>query len=424
MRLISRGLFFTVLCAGAASATAAERPSFVLPDVICAAPGLECNVYFGSVFDTDSPRAYSFCAECAVGRCQNERWTWTPTEADAGRRHRLVLEARSDFGPAVSCTTTVEVAGSVADRSRRATFALLGDSLTNARYQDRILSAVREAGWTNFTAVGSRSGASSERAGVFREGEAAHDGYGGFTPFAFLNRYSVAVDEIDNAQSEAEREQLKAFGVKIPEGQAWRRGLLKSPLVRLVGGEKTVDVQAWLDRVNGGRAPDFLLIELGVNGTCAQKERDLVRYCEEHQVADLRRLIGEIRKVAPRTLIAVAACSVGADQDAYGRNYGCSISAVQGHRNLFHVSRCWRELVRELNDRGDSRVRYVHFGGAIDPSRGFIRETAPAFAHSKEIVSRIGNALHPGLEGGRQMGDAVAAFLLARLGETEQEKDK
>ena len=31
----------------------------------------------------------------------------------------------------------------------------------------------------------------------------------------------------------------------------------------LIRSEKTVDVQAWLDRVNGGRAPDFLLIELG-----------------------------------------------------------------------------------------------------------------------------------------------------------------
>ena len=213
------GLGFAMTFAAQANGEDVRRPAFVLPETIWAAPDLECNVYFGSAFDTDSPRAYSFCAECAVGRCQNERWTWTPTDGDAGCRHRLVLEARSDFGPTVSCTTTVEVAGSVADRSRRATFALLGDSLTNARYQDRILSAVREAGWTNFTAVGSRSGASSELAGVFREGEAAHDGYGGFTPFAFLDRYAVAVDEIDNLQSEAEREQLKAFGEKIPEGQ-------------------------------------------------------------------------------------------------------------------------------------------------------------------------------------------------------------
>ena len=415
----------SVLCALAAwSSWAAARPAFVLPDVIYAAPDIECNVYYGSSFDSDSPNAYTFEVQAKVGCCQNERWTWTPKAADAGRSEKLVFNAWSDFGPLVSRTVTVKVARTVADKSRKVTFALLADSLTNARYQDRILAAMKAAGWSGFTPVGSRSGPSAELWGVYRDGEAAHDGYGGFMPGTFLTRYAVAVDEIDNLQSEAEREQLRAFGEKIPEGQSWRRGLLKSPLVRLVDGKKTVDVQAWLDRVNGGRAPDFLLIELGVNGTCAQKEQDLVRYCEEHQVADLRRLIGEIRKVAPKTMIAVAACSVGADQDAYGRNYGCSISAVQSHRNLFHVSRCWRELVRELNDRGDTRVRYIHFGGAIDPSRGFIRETVPAFAHSKEIVSRIGNALHPGLEGGRQMGDAVAAFLLTRLGETEQETDK
>lgn len=407
----------SVLCALAAwSSWAAARPAFVLPDVIYAAPDIECNVYYGSSFDSDSPNAYTFEVQAKVGCCQNERWTWTPKAADAGRSEKLVFNAWSDFGPLVSRTVTVKVAKAVADKSRKVTFALLADSLTNARYQDRILAAMKAAGWSGFTPVGSRSGPSAELWGVYRDGEAAHDGYGGFMPGTFLTRYAVAVDEIDNLQSEAEREQLRAFGENIPEGQSWRRGLLKSPLVRIVNGRKTVDVQAWLDRVNGGKAPDYLFIELGVNGTCAQTPDALTNYCEKVQVADMRRLIGKLREAAPRTVIAIGSCLIGADQDSHGRNYGCSINAVRTHRNMHYLSTRWAALVKELNDKGDPNVFFVPFGSAIDPTYGYIRETVPASAHSSAKISRINNACHPSLEGGRQLGDAVAAFLMTHLG--------
>lgn len=398
------------------AATAGAGAAFNLPDVIYAAPGLECNVYFGSSFDTLSPRAYSFDAACDVGRCQNERWTWTPKAEDGGTSHRLVLNAWSDFGPLVARTVTVEVARMPADKSRKVTFALLGDSLTGSRYQDRVLAVMKAVGWSAFTPVGSRSGGSSGPLGVYRDGEAAHDGYGGFTPQAFLERYAVAVDEIDNLQSEAEREQLKAFGEKIPEGQQWRRGLLKSPLVRLEKGRKVLDVQAWLDRINGGAAPDFLFIELGVNGTCAQTADKLAEHCEKVQVAKMRQLIAEIRKVAPKTVIAIGATLVGCDQDAFGRNYGCEITSVQTHRNIFYLNTRWAELVKELRAAGDEHVRYVPFGSAIDPVHGYIKERVAAFAHADAKIDRLSNAVHPSSAGGKQLGDAVAAFLLTELG--------
>ena len=184
-----------------------HRPEFVMPDALYAAPGIECNVYFADVLDSVRPDCYALEARSAVGRCENERWTWTPQAEDAGRRERLVLNAWSDAGLACCRTVTVEVASAKADPSRRVTCAILCDSLANSRFQDRVLAAVREAGWSGYTAVGSRSGGSSEKVGVFKEGEAAHDGYGGYTPGAFLTRYALSVDEIDNLQSEQEREQ-------------------------------------------------------------------------------------------------------------------------------------------------------------------------------------------------------------------------
>ena len=394
-----------------------KRPAFVVPDTVYAAPGIECNVYFGSAFDTDSPRAYSFDVEGKVGRCLDDRWTWTPSAFDAGSRQVLVFNAWSDFGPLVSRTVTVEVAKMAVDRSRKVTFALLGDSLTNARYQDRILAAMREAGWTGFTPIGSRSGSSAELPGVYRDGEAAHDGYGGFSPAAFLSRYELAVDEIKNVQGEAEREQLLTFGVEVPAGKEWMRGLLKSPLVRLVDGRKAVDVQAWLDKVNGGQPPDFIFIELGVNGEYGRTRESVAGHCELVQVPGMRRLIASLRAVAPHSKIAIGSCPVGTDQNAFGRNYGCGISAVSARRAIFHVSRCWDRLVKELNAAGDRNVFFIPFGCAIDPVYGYIRETGQAFVHSSSKVVRAANAVHPCLDGGKQLGDAVAEFLLAKLGE-------
>ena len=66
----------------------------MLPDVIYAAPDIECNVYYGSSFDSDSPNAYTFEVQAKVGCCQNERLTWTPKAAPT-RRH--TLEAKRNW---------------------------------------------------------------------------------------------------------------------------------------------------------------------------------------------------------------------------------------------------------------------------------------------------------------------------------------
>ena len=191
----SSHVFTLAACAASMSfsafAAVVSRPAFVMPDTIYAAPGIECNVYFGEVLDSVRPDRYAFEVRSRVGRCEKERWTWTPEAKDAGRRASVVFNAWSDEGLACACTTTVQVAGATPDASRRVTCALLGDSLTNARYQDRIMEVVRGAGWSGYEPVGSRSGASAEKVGVKREGEAPHDGYGGFTPDSFLTRYAI-----------------------------------------------------------------------------------------------------------------------------------------------------------------------------------------------------------------------------------------
>ena len=76
------------------------------------------------------------------------------------------------------------------------------------------------------------------------------DDDGGFTFGDFLRRWRLS-DEESELQNEAEREQLRSVGVTfVPDKQtwqAWRRHLLKSPLLQMSGGRPVIDVQSWLE---------------------------------------------------------------------------------------------------------------------------------------------------------------------------------
>ena len=392
------------------------RPCFDLPETLYAAPGLECNVYFSAAFDSVRPDRFAFEARGNVGKCESARWTWTPKAADAGKREQVVFNAWTDEGLVSAKTVTVVVAKAPADMSRKVTCALFGDSLTGSRYQDRLMTAVREAGWTNYTPVGTRTHWSAEKGQHTQPGFAPHDGYGGYTAHAFLVQYAYAVDEIDNMQSEQERQQLEGMGQKIPKGQEWRRDLLRSPIVRMENGKKVVDVQAWLDKVNGGKAPDVLLVQLGINGGCIQRDEQIAAHIDSAKKT-LRRLIDEVRKVAPKTVVALATLNPGAtEQDAFA-GYGCSVSAVQCHKNVHEINRGYAELVAEMNAEGDKGIRLVPVGQAVDMRYGYPCRSQKPFVHSTETVERSCNAVHPNAAGGKQMGDAFAAWMLCELGD-------
>ena len=209
-----------------------------------------------------------------------------------------------------------------------------------------------------------------------------------------------------NIQKESEREQLKAFGVKLAE--SWRRGLLKSPLVRIKDGKKVVDVQAWLDRVNGGMPPDVLVVELGINGTFGCTAETLEEHVRDSQIGAAAKLVAHLRACMPNAIIGLCTEPISCGQDGFAENYGCKQSEMQYRKNMFHFN---RELAKWVSVQDDAKLVLVPFGHAIDPVFGYIREPTRANAACDETVVRFKNALHPSLAGGRQLGDALAAWL-------------
>ena len=69
---------------GAPRAVAPDAVRLVLPVQLPAAVGIECNVYFDNVVLAARSDHLMFDVVCAKGMQLEERWTWTPTEADVG----------------------------------------------------------------------------------------------------------------------------------------------------------------------------------------------------------------------------------------------------------------------------------------------------------------------------------------------------
>ena len=387
---------------------AAERPpglKLMLPEEIYAAPGIESCIYFRNAVDSAVPDQYACEVRCQKGRQGKYRWFWTPGPEDAGKSYELELRLFNDYGLAVSGKTRIVVAGTAADPKRKITLALLVDSGINCGYPKKLMTLMHSNGFSNYTPVGDLSGI-CEKA---KPGDAAHDGYGGFTWGAFLDRWWYSDEELPTVQSEAERQQMRRLGVlKYPKSDAWR---LRSPLLRLENGKKILDIPGWLKRINGGNAPDFIVIELGLN--------DVFSFRPENQAAGVakvmghaRKLLSELRKHAPDAVIGVATATTGCGQDGFGTNYGCGQSEYQFRRNIHCYNRELAGMVRKL---ADPKIVIVPLHQCIDPENSYLTSEVPAHARSARKIRRDRNALHASWEGGMQLADALYCWLRKQL---------
>ena len=377
----------------------------MLPEVIYAVPGIESNIYYENVIDSATPKAYAVEIKCAKGYFGEKRWFWTPDKADAGKTFDLEMRLFNDYGKVMTAKAKVVVAKEPADYKRPTTLALLAASGVGCGYPRHLLKVMREAGFVNYTPVGSHAGGGKPVV----KGGVAHDGYGGFSWGSFLSRWYYSEEELPQAQNKAEREQMIALGVlKAPKTQAYR---MRSPLLRIVNGKKVLDIPAWLKKVNQGKAPDFILIELGGNDIFSCRAENLDERVET-VMGHARKLLAELRKHAPDTVIGVAAGALGCGQDGFGTNYGCRQSEYQFRRNRHYYNRKLMELVHKLRD---PKIQIVPLYQNIDPEHSYLTAFVPAHARSPQKVRRDRNALHASKEGGMQLGDAFYCWLRKQL---------
>ena len=377
----------------------------VLPEVIYAVPGIESNIYFENIVDSATIKAYAVEVKCAKGTHGNHRWFWTPTAKDAGKTYDLEVRLFNDYGKVASAKAKVVVAKEPADRKQKFTLALLAASGVNCGYPAHLLKVMRENGFVNYTPIGKHSGGGRPPV----PGGLAHDGYGGFSWGCFLERWLYTAEELPQAQNEAEREQMRLLGVvNRPKSQAYR---LRSPLLKIVNGKKVLDIPGWLKQINQGKAPDYIVIQLGGNDMFSAMANTREKRLQL-ALKNARTLLAALRKHAPKAIIGVATNPCGCDQDGFGANYGSFQSKYQYRRNIQSYNRALTAFVKELKDPG---IRLIPLHQSIDPDGSYMKGNYFVHARSKKKVLRDRNALHPGQAGGAQLGDAIYCWLRKQL---------
>ena len=137
--MIAAGCLLLCSAQGAETGTAPTPPApaaselkLDLPPVICAAPGIESNIYFANVFTAIVPENFVYLVTCAKGRLEDRRWCWTPAAEDAGKTFPLTLEIRDDRGAVARAECKVRVVKPMKDPKRKITLALLSASAASS----------------------------------------------------------------------------------------------------------------------------------------------------------------------------------------------------------------------------------------------------------------------------------------------------
>ncbi|MBE6385399.1 MAG: SGNH/GDSL hydrolase family protein [Lentisphaerae bacterium] len=393
------------VCLSKKASITPPRLRLTLPEVIYAVPGIESNIYFENVIDSAAFNAYAVEVKCERGTHGNSRWFWTPEKQDAGKTFDLELRLFNDYGRVAAARCKVVVAKEPADYKKKITLSLLADSGVNCLYPTHLLNVMREAGFVNYTPVGKHSGGGKKPV----PGGIAHDGYGGFSWGCFLERWLYSAEELPQAQTEAEKEQMRAFGISnLPKSRSY---MLRSPLLKLVNGKKTLDIPGWLKEINDGKAPDFIVIQLGGNDMFGAME-DQRQQRLAKTMKNARKLLTVLRKNLPDSIIGVTTGVCGCGQDGYGANYKCLQSQYQYRRNIQSYNLAIAELVKGLKD---PKISLIPLNQCIDPDNSYLWGSYPIHARHRKKVIRDRNALHPSITGGYQLGDAIYCWLRKQL---------
>lgn len=374
--LVSAG--FNAACAQQPAVSPGVRP--VLPPVVYAVPGIECNIYFDNIILTPNIHNYLFDVDCAKGRQQAERYTWTPTADDVGNYPLTLKVYDSNYVMVAEVNTEIRVVPPDAGAGRELSCLIIGDSLTAASVYPTELSSLFSAdGNPQITLVGT-----TERGEGVR-----HEGYGGWSASTFLTMWAAIVD---------------------PENPRRQR----SPFLYLVEDRPVLDFARYCEENNNGAPPDYITIALGCNDNFSATEETIEERIDLF-LENMNTLIAEFQRVGPQTRIGIVMLvPPAATQDAFGANYDCGQTRYQYRRNQHRV------VERLFEVYGGSAAENVFLIPAhvnIDCVNNYPLVTRPANARTEKEITRLNNGVHPAAAGYLQMADSIYCWMKGSLAE-------
>lgn len=359
----------------------------LLPPIIPASTGLECNVYFRNIVLTLNPGNYAFDVTCAKGKQYSERWAFTPTPEDAGD-HPITITVLDDQNKVVARgASIVRVSPDGSGPARSISVLTMGASLTQAAvYPQHLLDLAEKDPALSLKLIGCR-GAKNQPA----DGDLRHEGYNGWTAQAFVTLHGP----------------LSRTG-------EYKRPDTGSPFVfESANGGHALDFQRYYEQFNGGRAPDFITIHLGPN-EIARCSDDNIDEEIDKALGYFDQLIAKIREAGPGTHIGIVLPAPGSpNQDGSHNLSGSRKRTAWQYRRNHH--RLMERMTAHFRDRTDENVHIVPANVNMDAENHYPTFTAPRNARSEETVTRFLDGVHPSPEGYRQTGDMIYSWIKSVL---------
>ena len=349
-----------------------------LPPAIYAVPGVESCIYFDNVVNVINPDNFVFDITCSKGRNDQKRWRYVPAKTDKGI-FPLKLKVYSCRGLEAEGETKVIVTPAEAGKGKNPAILVIGDSLTAAGiYPTRIEALMKANGHPQVKMLG------------LRGTKGRHEGYGGW-------RWDTFIKKTQPSQPKP--------------GQTFNPRMGASPFI--IDGK--FSLAGYLKKHFGGRVPDFITLQLGVNDVFGANDENLAERIKVI-LENADNLIAALRKDAPDAVIGVGLVTPGAKtQDAFGSNYACGQTRWQYKKNQHALNAA---MLKKFADYPDKKVFIVPSSVNLDcennfPARNdFVSGTGDA---NPNKIIRQSNGVHPAVAGYNQMGDTFFCWIKYHL---------
>ena len=336
-----------------------------------------------------NPNNYIFDVTCEKGFQYDERWTYLPAPGDEGK-HKLTIEVRDESNAVVArARSSIRVASAEAGKGRAVSLLAIGDShLQRDFYLQHVLDLSVADPNLAMTLIGSRGAGNKPPTTDLR-----HEGYNGWTAQAFITRQGPK----------------PRTGYYVPAETA-------SPfLYEQPDGESQLDFRQYCLDLNQGKAPDFVIIQVGGNDIWRAIDEDIGKTVDDiFGYFDV--LIEMIHKFDSRTRIGLAIVDPLSRSQHGFRNYrGPGKKTRWEFRRIQH--RMVERMIERYSDRDANNLFLIPVNVNLDCVNGFPMREYPVNARTSAKEFRVYDGSHLSPEGYKQFGDPIYAWIKNCLSE-------
>ena len=417
------------------NAISSAVPTVVLPPVIYATSGVECNVYTANSLLQDLSD-YNVGINATAGIQQVERYTYTPSAALTSGTLVLTVYDKNTGNTLTSKTSQLRAAASTAGSGLNKKLLVIGDSLINAGYITQTLLDLATPDPMDLTLLGTRG-----------SGLNKHEGRGGYVinDYATVGRtyYSFTVSGVTTAPAINSTKYSAGGSVFTVQELVLNGGTgtficsldsgsappASGTLTKTFGtGDATVTYSAsasvsgnpfWFSgAVNFGQyltdrglaTPDYVIIALGINDAFWYTADTSVDVGAGVVFAKLDTLLASIRAVSTSIRIGLAPPPPPASQDGFGASYAAGVESWRDRRNAI----LWAKALIDkygIPAQVANNVFVLSSNVALDTVRGYPYQVVNASSRTTQTVIRHTNGVHPDVPGYQQIADSWWAFI-------------